>query len=359
VKKVIFAAAGTAGHIEPALAVAHELKQLAPGTKITFIGTKGGLEKTLVSQAGYPVVNITKAAFPRRLNKDALMWKFRFLKSVVEAIRILKDADVVIGFGGYVCGTSYLAAKLSGVPIIAHEANAKKGMSNRLAVFCRATILTAFPDGKHEVVGIPLRRSIVEFATKLGSERAHLRNESLLSFKLDPSKPTILIFGGSLGSRKFNSVVASILDQLLANGFQLIHAVGKNNELPEPAAGYVPVSYIDDMPKAYAAADLAICRAGAVTTIETGLLGIYSVYVPLAIGNGEQVLNAQAVVSQGGGVMVADSAFSSDWILSRLPELMKAALAWRDGSHTILSPLDAASVIAARAQTVMVSQAKD
>lgn len=354
-KKVIFAAAGTAGHIEPALAVAHELKLLDPNMVMTFIGTAGGLEKSLVSQAGYPVVNITKAAFPRRLNKDALMWKFRFIKSVVEAIRIVKGADVVIGFGGYVCGTTYLAAKFSGVPIIAHEANAKKGMSNRLAVFCGATILTAFPDGKHEVVGIPLRRSIVEFATKIGSERAHLRNESLLSLGLDPSKPTILIFGGSLGSKKFNSVVATVLDQLLADGFQMIHAVGKNNERPEPKAGYVPMSYIENMPKAYAAADLAICRAGAVTTIETGLLGIYSVYVPLAIGNGEQALNAQAIVSQGGGVMVKDEAFNSDWILSRLPELMKAASAWRAGARTILSPLDAASVIAARAQTIMTS----
>ena len=120
--KAIFAAAGTAGHIEPALAVAQELKQLVPGVHVTFIGTEGGIEKSLVSQVGYPLMNITKAAFPRRLNKDLLMWKFRFLKSVIEATRILKDADVVIGFGGYVCASTYVAAKLSRVPIIAHEA---------------------------------------------------------------------------------------------------------------------------------------------------------------------------------------------------------------------------------------------
>ena len=357
--KAIFAAAGTVGHIEPALAVAQELKQLVPGVHVTFIGTEGGIEKSLVSQVGYPLMNITKAAFPRRLNKDLLMWKFRFLKSVIEATRILKDADVVIGFGGYVCASTYVAAKLSRVPIIAHEANAKKGMSNRLAVLCGATILTAFPDGRHEVVGIPLRRSIVECATKTGEERVILRDESLRSFGLDPRKPTILIFGGSLGSRKFNEVIASIVDRLLSDGFQLIHAVGRKNECPEPKPGYVPLNYIDDLPRAYASADLAICRAGAVTTIETGLLGIYSVYVPLAVGNGEQSLNAQAIVSKGGGTMVADATFDGAWILSRLPELMKSALAWRADSQNIPSPVDAAAVIAARARHVMATKAKD
>jgi UDP-N-acetylglucosamine--N-acetylmuramyl-(pentapeptide) pyrophosphoryl-undecaprenol N-acetylglucosamine transferase len=350
VKKVIFAAAGTAGHIEPALAVARELQVLIPDVEMVFVGTQGGIENSLVVAAGHTLKNITKAAFPRSLNRDLFSWKFRFLRSLVEAIRIVKGSDLVIGFGGYVCGSTYFAAKLVGVPIIAHEANAKPGMSTRLARLCGASLLTAFADGKAEVVGLPLRRSIIELSEKSKAEREELRTNSILAYGLDPDKPTILIFGGSLGSKKFNGVVSQTLEGLLSSGVQIVHAVGKNNACPASQPGYVPLAYIDDMPKAYAAADIAISRAGAATVIETGLLGVYTIYVPLPIGNGEQSFNAAAIVAEGGGVVVMDADFDGSWLESHLPEQLEAATLRRTQELTIAFPKDAALVIAKRAE---------
>jgi UDP-N-acetylglucosamine--N-acetylmuramyl-(pentapeptide) pyrophosphoryl-undecaprenol N-acetylglucosamine transferase len=346
VKKVIFAAAGTAGHIEPALAVARELQILIPDVEMVFVGTQGGIENSLVVGAGFTLQNITKAAFPRTFNRDLFSWNFRFIRSLVEAIRIVKGSDLVIGFGGYVCGSTYFAAKLAGVPIIAHEANAKPGMSTRLARFCGARLLTAFTDGKAEVVGLPLRRSIIELAERTKVEREELRASSILAYGLDPDKATILIFGGSLGSKKFNRVVSQRLEELLSSGVQIVHAVGKNNDCPQPQPGYVPLAYIEDMPQAYAATDVAICRAGAATVFETGLLGIYTVYVPLPIGNGEQSFNAAAIVAEGGGVVVSDADFDGSWLESHLPELLEAATLRRTQGLTIAFPKDAALVIA-------------
>ncbi len=344
-QRVVIAGAGTAGHIEPALVIGDWLREHYPEVQVTFIGTKEGIENRLVPQAGFELALIKKAAFPRHFNKELFTWKFRFAQSLMQAARIVKGSDLVVGFGGYVSASAYLAAKISKVPMVGHEANAKMGMANKLAGFFGGTLLTTFVNGSYDVVGIPLRPSIVSLAKQSIQQRKESRTIARKEFGLDPDKRTILVFGGSMGSVKFNSVISEALRSILPQGIQVIHAVGQTNDLPDAQKGYAPFSYIDDMASAYAAADFVISRSGAVTTIETGVLGIYSLYVPLAIGNGEQLFNAQSVSSQGGGEIIENSAFTAENLVSRLDSLMKRAISRQESGESVEFPMDATSRI--------------
>lgn len=343
--KVIFAGAGTAGHVEPALAVANWLRKNRPEIDLLFLGTNGGVENSLVPDAQFELFLIDKAPFPRRLNRELLAWPFKFQRTLQHTRQALIGADLVVGFGGYVAAPAYVTAWRMGLPIIAHEANAKMGLANKLAKWCGANMLWAFGEGLHGGVGIPLRNSIIELAKVPPDLRMKAKKEALHEMKLDPKAPTLLVFGGSLGSVRFNEVLLQARREITQKGFQIIHAVGAKNELPRAEASYFPVKYIRDMASAYAASDLVISRSGAVTVTETGVLGIYSLYVPLPIGNGEQLQNARVVVSQGGGAIIANEKFTTAWLLENIVELMKSASAWSEQFKKIEFPLNATEQI--------------
>jgi UDP-N-acetylglucosamine--N-acetylmuramyl-(pentapeptide) pyrophosphoryl-undecaprenol N-acetylglucosamine transferase len=344
-RKIVLAGAGTAGHVEPALAVAKWLHEHRSDVELVFLGTEGGVETRLVPAAGFPLQLINKVPFPRSINTQLISWPVRFNKTLGQVRSVMRGADLVIGFGGYVAAPAYISAKLLGVPMIAHEANAKKGMANKLAKALGAKSLCAFGEPSPSRVGIPLRISIVELAQLSRSERALARQQALRSMNLDPKRPTILIFGGSLGSAKFNAEVAEAKKAIIELGFQIIHSVGGNNELPQVEDGYLPLHYIDDMASAYAAADLVICRSGAVSVTEVGVLGIFSLFIPLPIGNGEQIENAREVVAKGGGEILNNSDFSAQWLTNEISRLMSAAGRWRDSGGQIDFPLNAAEKI--------------
>ena len=343
--KVIFAGAGTAGHVEPALAVANWLRANRPEIDLLFLGTSGGIENSLVPDSQFQLLLIDKAPFPRHLGKGLITWPFKFLGTVEQTRKALIGADIVVGFGGYVAAPAYVAAWRMGLPIIAHEANAKTGLANTLAKWCGAKMLRAFGEGSRWGVGIPLRHSIIELAKAPHHLRMQAKQRAREEMKLDPIAPTLLVFGGSIGSVKFNEVILEARSQILQKGFQIIHVVGAKNELPRAEVGYFPVKYFKDMASAYAAADLVISRSGAVTVTETGVLGIYSLYVPLPIGNGEQVENAREVVSQGGGAIIANEKFTVSWLLENIVGLMKSAFIWSDQSKKIEFPLNASEQI--------------
>ncbi len=344
--KVMFAGAGTAGHVEPALAVANWLRHHYSDIDFQFLGTAGGVENILVPEASFELLLIEKAPFPRGLGREMVFWPFKFRRTLVQTQKLLQGTDVVVGFGGYVAAPAYLAAKRLGLPVIAHEANAKMGLANLLAKWSGAQILRAFGEGSQPEVGIPLRNTIIELAKLSLPERQSLKREALREMNLDPLTPTILVFGGSLGSTKFNLVISQARNDILQRGFQIIHAVGNKNELPAVQEGYFPVHYISNMAQAYAASDLVICRSGAVTVTETGVLGIYSLYVPLPIGNGEQMDNAQLVVKHAGGSVIPNDEFSPAWLTSHIVELMKSALAWQKSGLRMDFPLNASELIA-------------
>jgi UDP-N-acetylglucosamine--N-acetylmuramyl-(pentapeptide) pyrophosphoryl-undecaprenol N-acetylglucosamine transferase len=313
---VVLAGGGTAGHIEPAMAVADALVALDPGIRITALGTPRGLETRLVPARGYHLELITPVPFPRRPSGDLARLPLR-VRTAVRQTRAILDAvqaDVVVGFGGYVALPAYLAAhggvlSRHQVPVVVHEANASAGWANRIGARSASRVLGAVPEPglkNVEVVGVPVRESITSL------DRAALRAEARAHFGFAEDARVLLVFGGSQGAQSLNRAVAGAAGDLAALGISVLHAHGPKNvlDLREPAAGdppYVAVPYLDRMDLAYAAADLAICRSGAMTVAEVTAVGLPAVYVPLPIGNGEQRLNALPVVGAGGGMLVLDA----------------------------------------------------
>ena len=319
---VVLAGGGTAGHVEPALAVADALSALQPGIRIAALGTARGLETRLVPERGYDLRLVTPVPLPRRLNLDLLRLPWRVRRSVRETRAVFDAvaADVVVGFGGYVAVPAYLAARgefpgrfaparRGRVPVVVHEANARAGLANRLGARIARRVLAAVPDSglpDAEVVGMPLRASIT------GLDRAALRAEARAHFGFADDARVLLVFGGSQGAASINRAVSAAAGELAAAGVSVLHAHGPKNTLdlrtPEPGdPPYVAVPYLSRMDLAYAAADLAICRSGAMTVAEVSAVGLPAVYVPLPVGNGEQRLNALPVVDAGGGLLIADA----------------------------------------------------
>jgi UDP-N-acetylglucosamine--N-acetylmuramyl-(pentapeptide) pyrophosphoryl-undecaprenol N-acetylglucosamine transferase len=313
---VVLAGGGTAGHVEPAMAVADALFALDPQVRITALGTKRGLETRLVPERGYHLELITPVPLPRKPNGDLARLPPRIWRAVRETRAVLDavDADVVVGFGGYVALPAYLAARrIPGVrrriPVVIHEANARAGIANRVGARTADRILSAVPGSglrRAEVVGVPVRAAITTL------DRAALRVEARRHFGFADDARVLLVFGGSQGAVSLNRAVSAAAADLAAAGVAVLHAHGPKNTLdlraPDPDdPPYVAVPYLDRMDLAYAAADLAICRSGAMTVAEVSAVGLPAIYVPLPIGNGEQRLNALPVVNAGGGMIVADA----------------------------------------------------
>ena len=326
---VVLAGGGTAGHVEPAMAVADALTALHPGIRITALGTARGLETSLVPDRGYQLELITPVPLPRKLNADLLRLPGRLRRSIREAAAVLDrvGADVVVGFGGYVAVPAYLAARRAGVPVVVHEANARAGLANRLGARGARRVLAAVPDcglRAAEVVGMPLRASIT------GLDCHALRAEARAHFGFAQDARVLLVFGGSQGAASINRAVSAAARDLAAAGISVLHAHGPKNtlDLPIPGPGdppYVAVPYLTRMDLAYAAADLAICRSGAMTVAEVSAVGLPAVYVPLPIGNGEQRLNALPVVAAGGGILVDDADLSPGFVAGEVARLLTDA----------------------------------
>ena len=261
---------------------------------------------------------------PRRLSRDLVRLPTRVRQSIRDVQRVLEDtrADVIVGFGGYVSLPAYLAAR-GRTPLVIHEANARPGLANRVGArftpFVACAVPEAIPGAQH--IGLPLRRSIATL------DRGALREQAREHFGLAPDLPTLFVFGGSQGARSLNSAICDAAPALTAAGVQILHSAGERNDDQRPtgslgAAPYVGLRYIDRMDLAYAAADVALCRAGAMTCAELAAVGLPAVYVPLPIGNGEQRLNALPVVGAGGGLIIDDSSLSGEWIADNVRPLL-------------------------------------
>jgi UDP-N-acetylglucosamine--N-acetylmuramyl-(pentapeptide) pyrophosphoryl-undecaprenol N-acetylglucosamine transferase len=321
-RHVVLAGGGTAGHVEPALAVADALRRRDPDVGITMLGTARGLETRLVPARGYDLALIPPVPLPRSLTPSFLTVPTRMRTAVRETTAILDDvgADVVVGFGGYVALPAYLAARSAKLPYVVHEANARPGLANRWGARFTPYVASSVADPKlpqAEVIGIPLRRAISTL------DRAALRDAAREEFGLLPDVPTLLVSGGSQGARSINRAVVGSLGDLLAAGIQVLHIAGPTQVADVDAARpvaepgeppYILLSYVDRMELAYAAADLMLCRAGAMTCAELTAVGLPGIYVPLPHGNGEQRFNAAPIVDFGGGLLVSDAELRPAWI---------------------------------------------
>jgi UDP-N-acetylglucosamine--N-acetylmuramyl-(pentapeptide) pyrophosphoryl-undecaprenol N-acetylglucosamine transferase len=324
--RVLLAGGGTAGHTSPMLATADALLRKDSRIEITCLGTQRGIETRVVPAAGYPLEVIPPVPLPRSLSVDLLLVPARLRSAVAAAREVLRrlEPDVVVGFGGYVCTPAYLAARKEKIPIVIHEGNALPGLANRLGARFARVVATSFPDTKlrgAQFVGLPIRRSISTL------DRAARRAEGRTHFGLADDVPTLLVTGGSQGARRINASVGAAAGDLAAAGIQVLHVKGPQGEvvLPELPAGappYVVVPYVDQMELAYAAADAAVGRSGANSVTEAAAIGLPAVFVPLPIGNGEQALNARAVVAAGGGILVDDGDFTPEWVRRQIPSLL-------------------------------------
>lgn len=359
---VVLAGGGTTGHVAPLLATAEALLRLDPRTRLTVLGTAEGLEARLVPDAGLVLRALPRVPLPRRPSPDLLRLPGRLVGAVAMARRVLAEveADVVVGFGGYVATPAYLAARRDRVPFVVHEQNALPGLANRLGARLTPWVATTFPDtplahARH--VGMPLRAAITTL------DRDRLRAEGRAFFGLHPDLPTLLVTGGSLGAQRLNDTVPAAMPALAAAGIQVLHVSGRGKQvrLPpgapataepdvgKPAPRYVVVPYVDRMDLAYAACDAVVCRAGAGTVCELAALGLPAAYVPLPVGNGEQRLNAEPLVAAGGGLLVDDAEFTPQWVSTTLLPVLREPDQLREMSAAArdFGVLDAADRLAA------------
>ncbi|PLS25209.1 UDP-N-acetylglucosamine--N-acetylmuramyl-(pentapeptide) pyrophosphoryl-undecaprenol N-acetylglucosamine transferase [Bifidobacterium imperatoris] len=349
---IVLAGGGTAGHVNPLLAVADAIRDIEPSAQVTVIGTAVGLEKDLVPNAGYELDTIEKVPFPRRPNLYMLKFPAKWKRETAKVRSILekRQADVVAGFGGYASAPVYATAHKMGIPIAIHEQNARAGMANKLGARWADFIGTVYEhtglkpasNARIERVGLPLRPAIAALAQRMEQDRGAVRRESAALLGVDSDRPLVLVTGGSLGAQSLNRAIASSAADLLAHA-QIIHLTGRGKidevrdlvsksvkadvltGLGPDSAGkgdYHAAEYLERIDLAFACADLVICRAGAGSVSELAALGLPAIYVPLPIGNGEQRFNAEPVVQAGGGLLVADKDMTPVWVHDHVPALL-------------------------------------
>jgi UDP-N-acetylglucosamine--N-acetylmuramyl-(pentapeptide) pyrophosphoryl-undecaprenol N-acetylglucosamine transferase len=345
----LLAGGGTAGHVNPLLALADHWRSVEPDAQLLVLGTAEGLEARLVPARGYELLTIPRVPFPRRPDRAALAFPGRFRSAVRRTRQLIRErgVEVVVGFGGYAAAPAYVAARLERVPIIAHEANARPGIANRLAVMLGGRAAVTFagtPLRGARLVGMPLRREIVTL------DRPAMRATARRELELDPDRPLLLVTGGSTGAQRLNETLTASAARLLGTGWQVLHLTGTGRGGEDPGLpGYRTLAYADRMDLVFAATDLVLCRAGAATVSELAALGLPAVLVPYAAGNGEQRLNARELVEAGGAVLLPDDELTVDWVAASLVPLLErrdeiarmaaaaASVGHRDGAESLLA----------------------
>jgi UDP-N-acetylglucosamine--N-acetylmuramyl-(pentapeptide) pyrophosphoryl-undecaprenol N-acetylglucosamine transferase len=321
---LLVAAAGTGGHVFPGIAMARTVLEHDPAATVRFAGTTRGIETRVVPEAGFALDLLPILPLSRRLARETLLAPFAAVAGVMAARRLIRRHrfDVVFGTGGYVTLPVALAARLERVPVVLHEPNAVPGIANKLAARVASRIAlgvaeaaAAFPAGRTAVVGNPVRPELARL------DRQGLRAEALAAFDLDPERRTLLVFGGSQGARRINqAVVAATGHWPEPERVQLLHVCGRRDEADVRAAWALAdpeergllvkvVPFVDRMDLAYAAADLALTRAGAITMAELTATGTPAVMVPLPHATADhQAANARVLAAAGGAVVVDDAA---------------------------------------------------
>lgn len=330
-RSVVLAGGGTGGHIYPLLAYADCLRRHDPGIRVTCLGTEKGLENELIPKAGYDLRNVPAHQLPRKVNVDLLLTAPRMLKAMKATRAILDEvqADVVVGFGGYVAVPAYLAAWRRKTPMVIFEFNDPPGVANKLALKFSDNLALGFPhlpqtspllaDGT--ITGVPLRPAISRL------DRFARRAEACARFGLDPNRPVLFVYGGSQGANSINQAVSGAARALTHRGIQVLHIIGARRDEPVNVPSDLPVAYrtlpyLNEMELGYAAADMVMGRGGSMTVAEVSALGLPTVFVPMPWGNKEQYRTAGPVVEAGGAIFCDDEALNPAWIEANLVPLI-------------------------------------
>jgi UDP-N-acetylglucosamine--N-acetylmuramyl-(pentapeptide) pyrophosphoryl-undecaprenol N-acetylglucosamine transferase len=345
VARVMILAGGTGGHIFPALAVAEELR--SRGCELRWMGTQAGMEARLVPKEGIPIEWLAVSGFRGKGLKAKLLAPAKLLLACWQAGRILRryKPDVVLGMGGFVAGPGGVMAKLLGIPLVIHEQNRIPGTTNRLLVKWAQKTLEAFPDSfpaKWDAVclGNPLRRAIVDAMAVAKSERTEI--------------PKLLVVGGSLGAKALNEIVPQAV-ALSGVKIKVRHQTGEAMRA-ETEALYVRlgveaevVPFIQDMAEAYRWADLAVCRAGAMTLSELAAAGLPAILVPFPYAiDDHQTANARFFSEAGAARLIPQTQLTPDYLAEELKVLIHERERISDMSQKTrgLARLDAAQKVA-------------
>lgn len=359
----LLAGGGTAGHVNPLLAIADRLRARDPRAEVLVLGTAEGIEARLVPERGYELITIPRLPFPRRPSGAAFRFPKAFAETVTQIRGIMRErgVDVVVGVGGYAAAPAYVAANRESLPLAIHEANARPGIANRLGARYTSHVGVAFegtPLPRATVVGMPLRVEIEML------DRFAARQEAIGFFGLEAQRPTLLVTGGSSGALRINETVSDSIAAILGLGWQVIHITGEFREPVEHRGlpGYRVLKYCDRMELALALADLAVARAGTSTVAELAAIGVPAVFVPYPVGNGEQKLNARQAVRAGGATIVSDAAFTPEWVSTELVSLLRdrariadmaarmATTGIRDATDRMIAIIDSAAAAATSAR---------
>jgi UDP-N-acetylglucosamine--N-acetylmuramyl-(pentapeptide) pyrophosphoryl-undecaprenol N-acetylglucosamine transferase len=311
--KFILSGGGTGGHIYPAIAIANELKLRFPDCEILFVGAQDKMEMQKVPQAGYKIEGLWIAGLQRKLTFSNAMFPIKLMSSLWKSRKIIKNfkPDVVIGTGGFASGPLLQMANSMNIPTVIQEQNSYPGITNKLLSKKANAICVAyenlerfFPKNKTIFTGNPVRQDVLDIDEK--------RSEALSYFNLDDNKKTLLILGGSLGSRRINQLIEKKLDFLIASGIQIFWQCGnfymaEYKHFSEKENVQV-VSFIDRMDLIYAAADFVISRAGASSVSELCLVGKPTIFIPSPnVAEDHQTKNAKAIVDKNGALLIKES----------------------------------------------------
>lgn len=311
--KFILSGGGTGGHIYPAIAIANELKQRFPDAVILFVGASDKMEMQKVPQSGYPIKGLWIAGIQRKFTIDNALFPIKLVDSLVKSRTIIRHfkPDVVIGTGGFASGPLLRMAGIAGIPTVLQEQNSFPGITNKWLSKKAHKICVAyehlerfFPKNKIVLTGNPVRQDLVDFKEK--------RAAGLAFFKLDETKKTLLVLGGSLGARRINQLIAKELVNFSAQNVQLIWQCGKlyNDQYAHfnEKENVQVVSFIDKMDLAYAAADVIISRAGASSVSELCLVGKPTLFIPSPnVAEDHQTKNANAIVDKEGALLIKEN----------------------------------------------------
>ena len=336
--RVLFAGGGTAGHITPALAIAGYLREKQPDAEILFIGNRGGMEEKLVPKAGFAMKTIVISGFQRKMTPKAIAHNVKTLTRVVtsshQARRIIRDfaPDLCVGTGGYVSGPVVRTAMKLGIPAVIHEQNAYPGVTNKMLSADAARVMMAVSDAEKYMkpgarcvlTGNPIRPEI------LREERAAARKKLGVD-----DRPLILSFGGSLGARRVNEVVADLcaweqhehkpvlhLHATGQYGVQLFEQLQKQKDFA-PGDSLVVKEYINNMPELLAAADLVISRAGALTLAELEAVGRAAVLIPSPnVAENHQYYNAMELQKAGAAVVIEEKDLTGEKLVQTVSAML-------------------------------------
>ncbi len=336
--RVIVAAAGTGGHINPGLAIANKIKQEEKDSEIIFIGTNRGLENDLVPRAGYELKTIEAYGLSKKLSIDNIKKMCKTLGATSKARKIIKDfkPDVIVGAGGYICGPVVWAAKKEKIPVVLHESNAYPGKAVKHLAKNANVVLISFEEARKR---IPNAKKIVFTGTPVKIQKRDYTKEEkskiLNELKIEDKLPIILVFGGSQGAQKINEAIIGILTKKLNKKYQIIWATGPKQydivkeELKQksidienvPNAKILP--YIYNMEEIMNISDVIVARSGAMTITEISNLGKPSILIPLPnVSQDHQLRNAEVLQKIGAGKIILNDKLTSENLNQEISEII-------------------------------------